>query len=602
MLATYLRDGQNEPVDPPPGDRRLATIAFADIVGYSLLMAADERGMLARWMEMLQTVVRPSAEQRSGRIVDLAGDGVLAEFPHPADAVAWARDLQHGIWQRNQAEGAVRAPIAFRIGIHWGEVFVAEGRIFGDAVNVAARLQEHAQPGCIVMSEQIHALLSDAAKEEARDLGALDLRNIGRPMRAYLLDSAAVRVALPLPRPPQHALPSIAVLPLRNIGPDPADDYFADGVVEDIIVSLAGLRELFVIARSSTLAFRGKEVDVRQVGRALGVRYVLTGHMRRTPRTVRFSFQLSDVQTGATVWGDRLDTAPGDVFEIQDEVVRRVIAGIAPNIRTAEFQAMLRKRPESLTAYDHTLRALHALSDLSQKSWSEARRWLDLAMLEDPGFAMPVAWTAWWYSLQIGQGWSADFRTDSAHALKFARRAIALDENNSLGLAILGHVLGYLNHEPETALAYFDRAIDACPSNALAWMYSGTTYAYLGQGEAALDRARYALQLSPEDQRRFLIYGRLGIASYVLGSYAEAAHWMRLSLVECPTYTTALKGLIAALAGLGRREEAQKAVAALLLIEPGFRLGFYERNRLPLKDPVLRMLFMDHLRQGGLPE
>jgi adenylate cyclase len=485
--------------------------------------------------------------------------------------------------------------------VHWGEVYVAEGRIFGDAVNVAARLQDHAQPGWVVISEAVHVLLPTTIMPDVHELGELELRNIARPVRAYSINANAVHVALPMPRPPRHALPSIAVLPLQNLGGDPADDYFADGIVEDIILSLAGLRELFVIARSSTLAFRGISPDVRQVGRALGVRYVLSGNLRRSARALRVTFQLSDVQSGAIVWSERMDPSLGDVFEMQDEVVRKVVTGIAPNIRTAEMQRMLRKRPESFTAYDLTLRALHALNDLSYDNWLDARRLLEMAMSEDPTFAMPVAWYAWWYSLHIGQGWSGNVADDTASSLRLARKAIALDGNNAIGLAMLGHLLGYLSHEPEAALPYFSRAIDACPNSALAWMYSSNAFAYLGRGQEALSRARYALQLSPEDQHRFLIYARLGIAHYTLGAYEEAAHWMRLSHMQCPTYTTALKGLIAALGGLGRRDEARGFAATLMMIEPGISLSNYEHSRVPFKDGALRVQFVEHLRQASLP-
>jgi adenylate cyclase len=582
--------------------RRLAAIVFADIVGYSLLMAADERGTYDRWMEILRNVVRPAVERHSGRIVDLAGDGVLAEFRTPDDAVGWAKDLQRTIRERHDAAGAAAVPIALRIAVHLGEVFVAEGRIFGDAVNVAARLQEHAQPGCIVLSETVHAQLRDTLRGEERDLGALELKNIIKPVRAYSLNTDAVRVALPIPRPPDHALPSIAVLPLQNLGGDPLDNYFADGIVEDITVSLASLRELFVIAGSSTLAFRDMQPDARQAGRALGVRYVLTGNLRRSSRALRISFQLCDVRTGAAIWGDRMEIPPGDLFEVQDEVVRKVVAGIAPNIRATELRGLLRKRPESFTAYDHTLRALHAINGLSRERMLEARGWLDQAMKEDPGFAMPVAWAAWWYSLWIGQGWSTDVDADSRCAMALTTRAIGLDEQNALALAVHGHLLSYLCHQPEAALTYFERALNACPNSALAWMYSSNTFAYLGCGKEALARAEYALRLSPQDLRGFLFYSRLGIANYATESYEESARWMRVAHSECPSYTTAIKVLAAALAGLGQLDEAREIGEIIMSVEPGFRLGSYERRRIPIKDPTLRARFITHLRMAGLPD
>jgi adenylate cyclase len=586
----------------PAGNRRLAAIVFADIVGYSLLMAADEQGTYDSWMAMLRNVVRPAIERHAGRIVDLAGDGVLAEFQTPLDAVGCARSLQRTIRERHDAAGAAAAPIALRIAVHQGEVFVAEGRIFGDAVNVAARLQEHAQPGCIVISEAVHMQLHEMFEGEERNLGTLELKNINRPVQAYSLNADAVRVALPIPRPPGHALPSIAVLPLRNLGGDAQDDYFAAGIIEDIITSLAGLRELFVISGSSTLAFRDMQPDARQAGRALGVRYVLTGNLRRSPNALRINFQLCDARTGAAVWGDRMEIPPGDLFEVQDEVVRKVVAGIAPNIRSTELRGLLRKRPESFTAYDHTLRALHAINGVCREKMLVARGWLDQAMADDPGFAMPVAWAAWWYSLWIGQGWSTDVGADKRTAMALTMKAIALDEQNALALAVHGHLLSYLCHQPEAALTYFERALNACPNSALAWMYSSNTFAYLGRGKEALARAEYALRLSPQDLRGFLFYSRLGIASYAAESYEEAARWMRVAHSECPTYTTALKVLAATLAALDRIGEAREISEIIMSTEPGFRLGVYERERCPIKAPDLRARFIKHLRTAGLPD
>jgi adenylate cyclase len=566
-------------------------------------MATDERRTYERWMALLDEVVRPTLELHNGRIVDLAGDGVLAEFGAAPDALQWARLVQRRMRELHEARGAGSPhSIALRIGLHAGHVFVSENRIFGEAVNLAARLQEHARPGGIVLSEAMRGLVGGMPGEELRDLGPLELRNIGAPVRACAIDTDAVRIAQPLLRPAEHGLPSIAVLPLQNLGGDPADDYFGDGIVEDIVVSLAGLHELFVISRSSTLAFRGTQPDPRQVGRALGVRYVLTGSLRRSARALRVSVQLCDARTGGTLWADRMEIAPGDLFELQDEIVVKVVAGIAPTVRSAELRQMLRKRPESLTAYDHTLRALHALHHLDRDTSLEALRWLERAMAEDPGFAMPVAWAAWWYSLWIGQGWSSDIEADTGRAVALAAKAVALDEQNAIGLTMQGHLLAYLRREPEAAMSHFDRAIAASPNGALAWMYSSTTLSYLGRGEEAVQRAEYALRLSPQDQRRFLFHARLAIANYALGSYEEAARWASLARLENPTYTTTLKALAASLAALGRVKDARDAVKDHLALEPGFRLGDYARSRLPFRDPGLRARFVRHLRSAGVPD
>ena len=421
---------------------RPAAVAFADIVGYSILMATEERRTHARWMALLRTLIQPITTVHCGRVVDLRGDGVLAEFATAADALRWALDLQRAMLDHNRT--AAETPhIVLRIGLHVGEVLAQERNIFGDAVNIAARLQEQAQPGGIALSQpvldQADAGLAGAVAS-ARDLGLLELKNIARPIRIHAIDTYAQRVALPLPRPSPHALPSIAVLPLHNLGGDPADDYLADGVVEDIVVSLAALRELFVIARTSTLVFRGAEPDPRQLGRALGVRYVLMGSIRRRGAGLRISVQLCETQGGGTLWGDRIDAGAEQLFEVQDAIVRRVVAGIAPNVRSAELARAMRQRPESFTAYDHTLKALAGIHSLFRDVFDQARDHLAAAMTEDPDFAMPVAWAARWHGLRVGQGWSPDPAQDARAASALAQRAIELDPQNALALATYGHL------------------------------------------------------------------------------------------------------------------------------------------------------------------
>jgi adenylate cyclase len=578
---------------------RGAAIAFADIVGYSILMATEERRTHERWMTLLRAVVEPLTAEHRGRVIELRGDGVLAEFPTAASALRWALDLQRAMKERHRAETPA---IALRIGLHAGSVLVQDGRIFGDAVNLAARLQEHAQPGGIVLSHALLEQARDVAGEAARDLGPLELKNICRRVRVYAIDTHMMRVALPLPRPPAHALPSIAVLPLHNLSGDPADDYLADGVVEDIVVSLAALRELFVIARTSTLAFRGAEPDPRQLGRALGVRYVLMGSIRRSSHSLRLSVQLCEVQTGATLWGDRLNAIIDELFEVQDEIVRRIVAGIAPNVRAAELARALRQRPESFTAYDHTLRALAGINSLCRAVFDRAREDLEAAMTEDPYFAMPAAWAARWHSLRVGQGWSPDPAQDLAPASTLAQRAIALDPQNALALATYGHQRAYLFHDCEGAGLYLNRALEACPNSSIAWVVSSATLSYLGRGEEAVRYVEQGLKLSPLDQGRFYHYSFLAIAHYANGTYEESLKWARLSLSENPLYTSVRRSVIVALAALGRTEEARAEAAHLLELEPDFRLSTYERVRLPYQHAALRKGCMAHLRQAGLPE
>jgi adenylate cyclase len=579
--------------------RRLAAIAFADIVGYSILVATDETRTIRRWVTILNEVIRPHTAQCHGRIVKWTGDGILAEFPDAFDALEWAQDMQRSLLSEG-ADGDDQS-IVLRIAIHWGEVIAVEADIFGDGVNLAARLQEHAPPGGIVLSEAAYELVGGRLGTRARDLGYLELKNFARPVRAYVLDPLVEGIIIPI-RHQRRALPSIAVLPLQNLGNDPTEDYFSEGVVEDITLSLAGLHEIIVISRASALAFRGRRTDPREVGRTLGVRYVLTGTIRRSDPSVRVSVELSDAGSGARLWGEKVEVDRGALFELQDHLVMRIVAGIAPNVRAAELRAAMRKRPENFTAYDHTLRALHVINSLDRMTFAQARNYLDQAMAEDPNFAMPVAWAARWHSLNIGQGWTTSRAEDAAKAVALATRAIELDRDNALALATFGHLKSYLFHDWESGLIYLERALVACPNHSLAWILSSATLSYVGRSTEAIQHAEQALRLSPFDQSLFYYYQIFNSAYYVHGDYEEAVKWGRMSVNENPTYTAGYRFLAAALVALGRADEARSVAAELMRLEPDFQVSVYAETRQPFREPRLKARFLEHLLGAGLPE
>lgn len=550
-------------------------------------------------MWVLHEVLEPAAREHHGRVVKSTGDGVLAEFTSARDAVAWARAIQEALPKMHAAPDGAADPIVVRIAVHIDEVLVDDDDIYGPGVNIAHRLQEHAEPGGIVMSQAVFGLVRDALDHSPRDLGLLYLRNIPDPVAAYALDP----VDQPLVRHFRHSatLPSIAVLPLQNLGGDPGEAYFAEGIVEDIIVSLASLRELLVIARGSALALNRNQTDLRTVGRMLGVRYVLTGNVRRTSKRVRVAVQLVDAESNVNLWGDVAVGAPDELFEMQDRIVARVVAGIAPHVRSAELQRALRKRPGNFTAYDSTLHALDCIHSLEKATFFQAREHLERAMSEDRNFAMPVAWAARWRSLLIGQNWSDNPRRDTEEAAELAAKAIDLDGQNALALATYGHVRSFLFHDYDVALGYFDRALSACPNSAVAWHLSSGTLSYVGRAAEAVRHAKQALLLSPFDQSLFAFYMFLGMAHYCSGDYEEAVNAGRRSLSERPAYTANLRILSAALAALGRQEEAADIAGRLLVLEPTFCLSDYERTRLPFRDAALRSLYLDHLRLAGLP-
>jgi adenylate cyclase len=581
--------------------RRLAAVAFLDVVAYTILMASDESLTHLRWMKILNEVIRPTTTQYRGRLVKLTGDGVLAEFSSALDAVEWAQDIQRTVPSVQVEGGAPPPSIALRIAINLGDIIATEFDIFGDGVNVAARLQEHAEPGGVLLSESVYDVVRGTVGQFTRDLGYHKLKNLEKPVRVYALTVDAPIVVVPGSHH-RETLPSIAVLPLQNLGGDPADDYFADGIVEDIIMSLAGLRELFVISRASTIKYRGHPADASEVGRALGVRYVVFGSVRRSDRSVRVSIQACDSETRETLWGDTVEVAPGELFELQDHIVQKIVAGIAPNVRKTELQKAMRKRPDNFTAYDYALRAIQIINSLDKHTFLQAREFLNKAIAEDPDFSMPVAWAARWHSVYVGQGWSANPSEDSVRAIELAARAIELDGQNALALATFGHLKSYLFHEYDGALMYFDRALSACPNHSLAWILSSATLSYIGEAQEAVSRAEHALRLSPFDQSLFTYYMFLNLAFYAKGEYKESVKWGRMSANENGLYTANHRILIAGLVGLERLEEAREVAAKMIKIEPEFRLTTYERTRQPFRHAQISERYMKHLRAAGLPE
>ncbi len=550
--------------------RRLAAIAFADIVGYSILAAADEARIASRWIGLFRDVVAPDAAALGGRIVDLQGDGTLAEFPDVAAALDWARRLHAAAETSGDAH---EAPITFRVAIHAGSVIVAGERLMGDAVHTAARLQEYATPGGTLLSAEAAALLGGDLPPGARELGELPLRNLSRAVRAVSLDPAR-HVPVPLPPPPSR-LPSVVVLPLANLSGDPADDHLAAGVVEDVTASLAGLHELFVVAPESARMFLGQSPTPQRVARALGVRFAVAGSLRRRDGGFQASLWLMDTETGEQLWTERLDAADRDIFAVQEHLAARVVQGVAPSIRAAALQAAMRKRPESLTAYDHMLRGVHALSSSNPAQFLAAGEHLARAIQDDPDFSLALAWRGHWHSLRIGIGFSEDLEADRRASFDLCERAIACDGRNPLALAVLGHNTALLRQDCTTAYALFERALEASPNSAMAMTLSSATLSYMGDGPEAMRRAERGLRLSPHDPLGFWQHHLLAMACYQGDDLDRSEKHSRISLGTNPNHASAWRTFIVALGAQGRLEEAATAYRAMLRVEPNFDLEAY---------------------------
>jgi adenylate cyclase len=589
-MALTLPVFGTEPVLP----RRLAAIAFADIVGFSILAAADEARIASRWVGLFREVVAPAAEAQGGRIVDMQGDGTLAEFPDVAAALAWAKRLHAAA---ETAGDVHEAPITFRIAIHAGSVIAAGEQILGDAVNTAARLQEYATPGGTLLSAEAAALLDEAERAGARDMGELPLRNLSRAVRAISLDPPRP-VPVPLP-PPPGLLPSVVVLPLENLGGDAADGYLAAGVVEDVATSLAGLHEVFVVAPETARAFAGQSPTPQRVGRALGVRFVVTGGLRRAGGGLFAQIRLSDAQTGEQIWGERIEAAEREVFDIQEHIVGRIVAGVAPNIRAVTLREAMRKRPESLTAYDHMLRGLHAMSATHGAGFLVARDHLMAAVAVDPHFSQALAWLGQWHSMLLGHGWSQAPLRDIEAAMQFAEAATQKDPNNALGLAVFGHLNAYHRRDPFTAQDCFERALRASPGSAIAWTLSSGVLSYTGKGARAVEHATRGLRLSPYDPLRFSQRHFLAIARYASDDLEAAEREQRVSLGANPHHAASWRMLSACLAAQGRLEEAGQAFRRMGELEPGFDLTRYAEQRSPFLDDALRDQFSRDLTRAA---
>ena len=450
-------------------ERRLAAVLAADVAGYSRLMGSDEEGTLAVLKACRRELIDPKIAEHRGRIVKTTGDGALVEFASAVDAIRCAMEIQRAMAERNATIPEDRR-VEFRIGINVGDIIIDEGDIYGDGVNVAARVESLASPGAICISEDAYKQIKGKLALDVSDMGEQRLKNITQPIRVFAvrLDDAPVRPALALPDKP-----SIAVLPFQNMSDDPGQDYFSDGIVEEIITALSRMRWLFVIARNSSFTYKGRSVDVKQVGRELGVRYVLEGSVRKAANRLRITGQLIDASTGAHLWADRFEGDLADVFELQDQVTSSVIGAIAPKLEQAEIERAKHKPTESLDAYDYFLRGMASLYSWTREDVSEALQLFHRAIQRDPEFASAYGAAAGCYFWRMVNGWMTDRGQEIAEAVRLARRAVELGKDDAVALSYGGLVLGYVGGEVAAGVMLIDRALMLNPNLATAWNAGG---------------------------------------------------------------------------------------------------------------------------------
>ncbi len=469
-------------------EHRSCAILATDVVGYSRLMAEDESGTHARLMRLRATELDPRIVTHGGTLIKNTGDGFLAIFEDARSAVDCALEMQRAIAETQQQEPPDRR-IGMRMGVNAGEVLVEVGDIYGDAVNIAARLQTYAEPGGIAVTGQVAEQIGHDPTVRTVDLGDLYLHNMARPVRMFSLRLEGSEARLVGERPlGSDDRPSIAVLPFRKNQTDPDEAYFADGIVDDIIYALAGLKELFVISRGSTLSFGAGAVDTREIGRALGVRYVLYGSVRRAAGRLRIGTELSDTETGRIIRSDKYEGELGDLFALQDRISASVVSAIAPYVLERELLRARRKHPQNMTAYDLLLQALDCMYRMDNEHFARARGLLQQAMAHDPLYGPAYSYAAYWYVFHVGEGRSTDTEADAREAARLAGTAIRLNENDPLALAIYGHVQSFLLRDYDRAMLFLDRAIEAGPNSSTAWTMNSATHGFVGNGPSPSNR------------------------------------------------------------------------------------------------------------------
>jgi adenylate cyclase len=578
--------------------RRLAAIVAADVAGYSRLMGQDEAGT-ARALREHRTAADPLVAEHGGRIVKTTGDGVLIEFASVVGAVQCALALQTLSAERNAGIAGERR-MEWRIGIHLGDVLVEGDDILGDGVNIAARLEGIAEPGGICISEDAFRQVRGKVEVEFTDIGEQSLKNIARPLRVYRAGSAsAPEPAAPATGLPLPDKPSIAVLPFANMSGDPEQEYFADGMVEEIITALSRIRWLFVIARNSSFTYKGEAIDVKQVGRELGVRYVLEGSVRKAGGRVRITAQLIDAQSGTHLWADRFDGSLEDVFDLQDKVAISVAGVIEPTLRQAEIERARRKRPESLDAYDLYLRALPFAYTSMPEEADKALGFLERAIKLEPDFAVGHAMIAWAHEQRYLRGGLLE--EEKTSALRHARLAIAAGSDDATALAIAGLVIGFLDpRDYAAALDAFDRSLTLSPSSALALGFSAVTRAWRGESASAIQQAEQALRLSPFDPLSNIRHMAIAIAHFVAGRFEEAAAAANRAAQAQPRFSPPYWMRAAALANLGRADEAKIVAQRLLEVQPQFTIASI--TSAPFANREILDALGNALRRVGLPE
>jgi adenylate cyclase len=578
--------------------RRLAAVLALDVVGYSRLMGKDEAGTLAALIDLRKTIVEPAVSGHNGRIAKLMGDGALIEFGSAVGAVECAIAIQHAFAARNAKLSDDKA-IRLRIGINLGDIIVEHGDIYGDGINVAARLEAIAEPGGICVSGTVFDQVAGKLDTGFEDLGLQEVKNIANPVRVYRVGSDAAE-SPPAVNPPVPDKPSIAVLPLDDLSGEKEQQYFCDAVAEELTTALSRFDWLFVAARNAAFAYRGETLNIKRVGRELGVRYVLEGSARRIGRKVRVNVQLVDTETLGHAWADRIDREMDDIFDLQDDVVGRIASTVAPEIIQAEIGRTSRKPPETFGPWDHYLRAVEHYYAMTADDIEKAIGHLEEAVKVDPQFAAAYGLRSLCETHAATRGWHRPVKAAYQVAERFAELAVRLSPTSPETHEAHAFMLLSTGRSQEAAVVA-QRSVELNPYFARAHAVLGHALVHSGDPEGGLAACEKGLRSTSRDQRGSWLYDALGHIYFVLGQYEKAIDVSHRALQYDPSLFGALVTLACANAQLGRQDEAKRAVDRLVAYIPGYSLRAVRKNPM-FSDPTFVSKLVESLQLAGLPE
>lgn len=577
--------------------RRLAAILAADIVGYSRLMEGNEQGTLAGLKALRREVFQPKTAEYGGRIFKTTGDGALVEFTSAVDAVRSAIEIQRALVERN-THVARGQQLALRIGVSLGDVIVEGSDLYGNGVNVAVRMQTLAERGGICISGNVHEHVREALDVAFEDMGDQMVKNLDRPIRCFRLRPKAAEGSTAqldtVPQIPDQ--PSIAVLPFRNMSGDPHQEYFADGTTEDIITALSHIRWLFVIAHNSSFVYKGRAVDVKQVARELGVRYVLEGSVRKIGNRVRITAQLVDAKSAAHHWAERYDGDLADIFALQDEITRSVAAAIEPRLLVAEGIRTLNRPSADLDAWGMVARAMSRFWRMTGPDVEAAIALLKDAVARHPDYGPAHSMLAFCLVMTGHFGWLLIDEVPKL-AVDLARRAVELDDSDPWAYLALGYV-AFVARQTDDAAAQYRRCVDLNPNFAAAHGYWGYALAFDGRSEEAIERMSRAMRMSPHDRQNPIYMGGMAVSHYLAGQFEEAIQWARRAVQQAPSVTAPHRILCASLAQAERLDEARVVLARVREMQPYISVDWVERM-VPYT-PAQMPRFLDGLRKAGL--